>query len=631
MSKKVSWTGALLLCAVVAQGQFLSRLGRFQVDEVRGCAPFTITLTNLFAGSCIPSSECFMDFLGNGQGQPNQFTFTYPDPGTFKLSVVYQNIGADDITITVEENILPAFDMYTCANNAVRINVLDKNYDQLVIDFTGDGIPEAIIPSGNNAIASHSYPTPGAKAISVRGRNLNAADNCNANVQNFNALLTLPAPSITKAQVLDNSRVQLDFSLQPNIQYRLEIAVNNNTNFQLAQVLGQATTFTMTNLKTDENFYCFRVSAFDPCNNANTFSGIVCSLDFDLLIQSGVNKLSWATATAGIQSISINRTTGTETTLITRPGASLSFDDTDIFCKLNYCYTVTSRYTTGAESISLERCGLSFKISSPPPVINVSSVTGQGVALEWPDNPPFDPPGYFILRAADRKNFFQIATSPTSDFADPAFTPALAFCYKINYDDECDNKSPEGITVCPLGLQGTLNNKNIIDLKWNSYQGWNNGVKNYLIEKFDQDGNLIGTINNGLDTTFVDDQPDLVNQVLTYRITAMAIEAGIPVSRSNDITLIKEPKVFAPTAFSPNNDNLNDLFQVSGQFIEKMELYIFNRWGEMVYESSVGQPWNGTRNGQPAQEDAYVWTAQITDRRGSSFKETGSVILLRKK
>lgn len=631
MSKKVIWIGALLLCTVLAQGQFLSRLGRFQVDEIKGCAPFTVTITNLFAGSCIPSSECFMDFLGNGQGQPNQFTFTYPTPGTFKLSVVYQNIGADDITITVDENIPPAFDIYTCANNAVRIKVLEKSYDQLVIDFTGDGIPETIIPSGNNAIASHAYPTSGSKAISVRGRDLNSADNCMANVQNFNALLTLPAPTITRAQVIDDSSIQLDFSLQPNIQYRLEIAVNGNTNFQLVQVLDSSTEFIMTNLKTNENFYCFRVSAFDPCNNTNTFSNTICSLDFDLLIQSGVNKLSWATATAGIQSISINRTTGTETTLITRPGASLNFDDIDVLCKLNYCYTVTSRYAGGVESISLEKCGLSFKINSPPAVINVSSVINQGVELEWPDSPPSNPPAYFVLRAADRKNFFQIATSPTSDFTDPAFTPLLGLCYKINYDDECDNKSPEGIMVCPVELQGTLDNKNMISLQWNSYLGWNSGVKNYLVEKFDQDGALIGTINNGLDTVFVDDQPDPANQVVTYRITAMSLQSGIPVSQSNDITFTKQTRIFAPTAFSPNNDNLNDLFQVSGQFIQKMELYIFNRWGEMVYESDSGKPWNGTRNGQPAQEDAYVWTAQITDRSGRTFKENGTIILLRKK
>lgn len=631
MSKKLFWIMALLLCAELAQGQFLSRLGRFQVDEIKGCAPFTITITNLFAGQCIFGSECFMDFLGNGQGQSNVFVFTYPTPGTFKLSVIYQNIGADDITITVDENIPPAFDIYSCANNGVRINVLEKSYDQLVIDFTGDGIPETIIPSGNNAIASHTYPTSGGKTISVRGRDLNSADNCIANTQNFNALSTLPAPTITRAEVLDNSSIKLDFALQPNIQYRLEIAVNGASNFQLVQVLPQSPEFVMANLKTDENFYCFRVNAFDPCNNANTFSNTICSLDFDLLIQSGVNKLSWATSTTGIQSISINRTTGTETTLITRPGAQLNFDDTDIFCKLNYCYTITSKYAGGVESVSLEKCGLSFKINSPPPVINVSSVVGQGVELTWPQSPASNPPAYFVLRAADGKNFFQIDTTPTTNFIDPAFTAQLAFCYKINYDDECDNKSPEGITVCPMGLQGNIDNKNIINLQWNSYLGWSGGVKNYFVEKFNQDGILIGTINNGLDTVFVDDQADPVNQVLTYRITAMALQGGIPVSLSNTLTFTKETRVFAPTAFSPNGDNLNDLFLVSGQFIQRMELYIFNRWGEMVYESDSGKPWNGTRNGQPAQEDAYVWTAQITDRTGRTFKEAGTIILLRKK
>jgi gliding motility-associated-like protein len=45
-----------------------------------------------------------------------------------------------------------------------------------------------------------------------------------------------------------------------------------------------------------------------------------------------------------------------------------------------------------------------------------------------------------------------------------------------------------------------------------------------------------------------------------------------------------------PNAFTPNADNLNDVFRVSGEFIEDIELSIYNRWGQLIF---VGHEWNG--------------------------------------
>ncbi|MEQ8425968.1 MAG: gliding motility-associated C-terminal domain-containing protein, partial [Cyclobacteriaceae bacterium] len=98
------------------------------------------------------------------------------------------------------------------------------------------------------------------------------------------------------------------------------------------------------------------------------------------------------------------------------------------------------------------------------------------------------------------------------------------------------------------------------------------------------------------------------------------------------VDFIKDSKIFFPTAFSPNGDKLNDQFFVSGQFIVKMELSIFNRWGELIFVTDKkDETWDGTFNGKPAAEDAYVWSAQVTDLAGRTYKETGTVALLRRK
>lgn len=607
---------------------YTSTLGRFQVDQVKGCAPFTVTLTNLLAGNCNGANPCSMDFEGNGQQTLNLFTFQYNTPGVYNLQVLYQGQGADNITITVTENIQPDFEIYSCANSDVTIKVLEKSYQQLVIDFN-DGDPEVFIPSGNNATAYNDYATPGNKSIAVRGLNISAADNCDSKVQTFNALSSLPAPTINQLSTLDKAQIQLDFTTQPHIQYRLEIAVNSAGPFQQLATLYEPSTYTTSNLNTEVNYYCFRLSAYDVCNGFNNYSNIICSPRFDLDIQSGINQLTWATASTGIVSTEVERDGATHTVI---PGAPASFNDIDIDCKTNYCYRIINRYAGGVRSESLEFCGTSFKIDSPPAIINASSrVTSEGLNIEWIQDPASSPSTYNILISIDGENFTNLGTSATTEFLYKGYVPGSDFLYRINYTDECDNKSPEGISIRPIQMTGTMDN-NVVTLNWSAYEGWNNGVSEYIIEKYDLQGNLYRSINAGISTTFIDDEVDPNHQFVTYRIRANANESGITTSVSNSLNFIKDSKIFYPTAFSPNGDNLNDQFFVSGQFIVKIELSIFNRWGELMFTTNKkGQTWDGTLNGNPVAEDAYVWSAEVTDLAGRTYKESGTVALLRRK
>jgi hypothetical protein len=226
-----------------------------------------------------------MDYEGKGS-QQNSFTYTYTTPGSFKLSVLYQSIGADDITVTVVPNIQPAFELYTCSSNRVSLKVTDKNYEQYFINF-GDGSPVVGIPFSNNQVASQTYAAAGNYTISIHGKNLNSADNCNALAQPFTAFAVLPAPTINTLTALDPNRLRLDFSAATHLQLHLEIAVNNSNTFQLFQTLYGVSSDTVSNIKLDDNYYCFRLSAYDPCTGGNTYSNTVCSQKFTVTPQSG--------------------------------------------------------------------------------------------------------------------------------------------------------------------------------------------------------------------------------------------------------------------------------------------------------------------------------------------------------
>jgi gliding motility-associated-like protein len=113
-----------------------------------------------------------------------------------------------------------------------------------------------------------------------------------------------------------------------------------------------------------------------------------------------------------------------------------------------------------------------------------------------------------------------------------------------------------------------------------------------------------------------------------YRVTAY--KNGNPgiMSVSNYVEVVPPLSVFIPDAFTPNGDGINDLFGVKGEGLTNFNLRIFNRWGEVLFESSnPKQQWDGTYKGKPVQGDTYVYQLYASGL-GSKIR-TGSVTLVR--
>jgi gliding motility-associated-like protein len=611
-----------------AFGQFTSRLGRFKVDQVKGCAPFTITITDtnvITSGDCTPGKPCLMDFEGKGATSTNTFSFTYTTPGTYKLSVLYQSIGADDITVNVVANTDPTFEVYSCTNNKVTVKVTDKSYDLYFINFNSDATIDATIPSGNNATAQFNYGAPGNYTITVRGKNVNAADNCKNLTDTYQTLAVLPTPSLNTLTAIDPNNLKLDMTTTKHIDYKLEIAVNNGGTFQVYQDLYQQNTITIPNLLVDNNYYCFELSAFDPCAGTNTFSNTICSQDFDVNFINGVNDLEWSTATAGINSVEVKRNNAIYTTI---PGAPLKYLDTDYECNTNYCYQITANYGGGGKSTSLTKCGVGVFTTTYPPIENVTSIVRVGAELSWTIDPLIKVQAFDVLKSVFNGPFSEFAQTTTPLYTDATYDYNGGSCYQINYHDKCNNLSEPGIIACPMALKGTMDDKNAVTLTWNKYTGYKDGVSTYQVNKYTRDGTLIGTY-PVTDTTFVDYDPADDNQIVIYSITALANEPGILKSISNNITLQKPVRLILPTAFTPNGDGINPSFSISGKFIAKMSIQIFDRWGVLVFASDKNEPWNGTKDGRAMPESAYVWKAEGVDTAGNTFTREGTVILLR--
>jgi len=102
-------------------------------------------------------------------------------------------------------------------------------------------------------------------------------------------------------------------------------------------------------------------------------------------------------------------------------------------------------------------------------------------------------------------------------------------------------------------------------------------------------------------------------------------------SRSYVITVKPLNKdLFVPNVFTPNGDGKNDKLFAYGNYVDKLELRIFNQWGEqIILINSLSQGWDGTHRGKPQPVGVYVYVvnARMTDGRNVQLK--GSITLLR--
>ncbi|WP_165958152.1 T9SS type B sorting domain-containing protein [Segetibacter sp. 3557_3] len=90
-------------------------------------------------------------------------------------------------------------------------------------------------------------------------------------------------------------------------------------------------------------------------------------------------------------------------------------------------------------------------------------------------------------------------------------------------------------------------------------------------------------------------------------------------------------KLYIPTAFTPNNDGLNDIFQViHPQRLKVFTMKIFSRWGQVVFagtNANIG--WDGKYKGVEMPTGNYIWQMSFTDLDGHIENLHGSLMLIR--
>ena len=106
-------------------------------------------------------------------------------------------------------------------------------------------------------------------------------------------------------------------------------------------------------------------------------------------------------------------------------------------------------------------------------------------------------------------------------------------------------------------------------------------------------------------------------------------EFGCKDTISKIVEVRDEFLIFIPNAFTPNGDGNNDNFRPKGLGIKTYVLSIFDRWGNLIFQSG-DKGWDGTYKGNLCQDDIYVYKIIVIDNNNNlKHEKTGHVSLLK--
>ncbi len=253
-----------------------------------------------------------------------------------------------------------------------------------------------------------------------------------------------------------------------------------------------------------------------------------------------------------------------------------------------------------------------------PYITRVTVKENNAVLMEWEEAPEEDFKSYNIYRRINfSKDSFKlyksIYTRSQKYFIDSNVNVQVnSYCYRMTVTNQCGYTSMPGENSCTILLKGAAKPFEN-ELKWNPYINWRNAVDDYTVVRHDDRNTdtLVARL-PGLSVSFTDDKLNINWGAYWYKIIAKEALTGV-ISESNEIYLVQEPVVYAPNAFTPDGDGINDVWGVMPVFVKDFNLKVFNRWGQVVFEASDKyRQWNGIYKDNDPFNNVYIWQIDYT-------------------
>lgn len=272
----------------------------------------------------------------------------------------------------------------------------------------------------------------------------------------------------------------------------------------------------------------------------------------------------------------------------------------------------------------------------PTYVVTATVTTGNNIRINWLHSTEEDFGYYDIYRKKNTpKDEFEYYAS-TYELYDTFYLDKnvdvdnQSYCYALVVNDNCGHKSKLSNKGCTIVLEG-ISEPFEHRLWWNEYEDWTAGVNEYTLSRSVDTGSLRPVVTTPFHTrSYTDTSFNYCWGGYWYRVTGYENGGYTAESQSNRIYLIQPPLLHVPNAFTPNGDNLNELWGIVPVFVKEYEVQVYNRWGEKVYDSNnVKQDWDGFYKGKQEANNVYIYKIRYTGWDRSIHHRKGTVTVVK--
>jgi gliding motility-associated-like protein len=217
-----------------------------------------------------------------------------------------------------------------------------------------------------------------------------------------------------------------------------------------------------------------------------------------------------------------------------------------------------------------------------------------------PDICPFQPVTIAATATGGFGQYFYLWTHSGETTSSVTVSPGVTTNYLVKVSDECQTFTVNGnvtVTVIKPNADFVALSSTFFEDLPVTFQNLSTGAVSYQWDLGDGSSSSMVHPSN---TYFTPD---------TFYITLIATNAsGCIDSITKPLIILEEYWVYIPNTFTPDEGRYNNTFWISTINIEKMNTAIFNRWGEIIFETNdVNFHWDGKYNGKVIQDGTYAY------------------------
>jgi gliding motility-associated-like protein len=625
----------------------------FVANDSAGCAPFAVTFT---ADSVDVASYFWIFGDGNTSNVGPVVTQLYPISGHYTVTLIIQDIFGCSDTLTKPNYI------FVDSLTAQFTTDVGTGCPPLAVTFTDGSFSDTTIVSwfwqfgdgGTSVLQNpvYTYGTPGNYTVILTVTNaIGCTDSIhlpNFIIYNTNPPAATPLLMVTVESDVNDS-ISWRASQEPDFDHYVlwwEQPVASGIWVPVDSFYNRLdTSYRHLGLNTLVNSYCYRMQVVDICGYRSSLDSSQKHCTINLEASPGIDlaELRW-NKYIGWDSVAfydVYRVADYDTAAVqylgSNVGSDTTFIDSTMRCYEHFCYRVKAREFGGnnERSWSDTSCATPIHIPNPLPlfICSASVLNDTFVELNWSYPPNANAMIVFLDRSEDGNNWQslgQVSPTTTSYIDTDVSVHSQSYYYRLSMIDSCGDLGPFSNIGRTILLETSLQT-GLPFLEWNPYELWPGGVLSYNIEVFSDATQVWTPVATGSGTIeeFLDAQTSFDQPIYCYRVFGNENGGGCR-SLSNTSCVPVGPTLFAPNAFTPNGDGLNEFFELKGHFIADYHFMLFDRWGALIFESfDLTKHWDGTWRDQPCQEGVFVWVATGRGFDGTMIEKKGSCTLVR--